>query len=184
MLFNYGCKKNEVPNNNTTTPATFSIGQSYKGGIITYILQSGDPGYDANVNHGLITSTIEVSSGAIWGCSGTNISGCLNGLGTGAVNSQHILTACTTSGIAAKVITDVFPLNGYSDWYLPSRDELRTLSLIRPYLPEVNFNNVFYWSSSQVFDDSAWSEYFTPGSVKDSMVSKSTLCKVIAMRSF
>lgn len=38
-------------------------GQFYQGGILACILQQGDPGYDANVQHGLIAAPYDQSTG-------------------------------------------------------------------------------------------------------------------------
>ena len=38
----------------------WKVGQNYKGGKIGYILQAGDPGYDANVPHGLIAAEADL----------------------------------------------------------------------------------------------------------------------------
>lgn len=145
-----------------------SIGNSFQGGKLAYLLQAGDLGYDANIPHGLIAAPFDQSVRAVWGCINTEISGADGiAIGTGYQNTIDILKGCTTEGIAAKLCYDL-ELNGYSDWYLPSRDELNKLyinkSTIGGFIPDD------YWSSSEYNQISVWSQSFSNGSF--SIISK------------
>ena len=129
-------------------PDTFTalnIGQEHQGGIIFYLT-------DATKQHGLIVAKSGWSGTtddpkAAWGCSGSTITGADGqNVGTGFQNTKDIVTAgCTGAGKACSDLT----LNGYSDWFLPSVEELKLI---------MNFNGsvdlglktgVTYFSSSQ-----------------------------------
>ena len=153
------------------TPMTFSVGQSYGGGIVFYVDGSGQ--------HGLIAATSDQSSSAEWGCNGIWMTGTFTAIGTGQANTTAIVNGCAQAGIAARICDNLI-LNGYSDWYLPSKDELNLL-----YLNQVTiggFVGVFYWSSSEDSANTAASQIFTTGAVVYS--NKFNTCSVRAIRSF
>jgi hypothetical protein len=146
----------------TTTIPVYTIGQSALGGKIAYILQPGDPGYTVGVQKGLVATTADISLGAPWGCNGTSIPGATGtAIGTGNANTVAIMAGCATAGIAARLCGDLVQ-GGYSDWYLPSKDELNKLFLNRVAIGGFDINQ-FYFSSSQSSSTEAWDQEFSSG---------------------
>lgn len=140
---------------------THSIGDNYGGGIIFYILQPGDDGYVDGQTHGLIAAESNQSEGAEWGCNGTTIGGTSTAIGSGQANTTAIVNGCATAGIAARLCDDL-ELNGYTDWYLPSYNELAKLKISENIVG--GFINLGYWSSSETGGGGSWFINFGTGS--------------------
>jgi len=145
----------------TVNPAVVAIGDSYGGGIVAYILQSGDPGYDAGEQHGLIAAPADQSTGIQWyngswvaiGATGTAI-------GTGQANTTAIVTVQGAGSYAAQ-LCDALTEGGYADWFLPSKDELNKLYINKAVIG--GFAVDYYWSSSELNEVDAWSQDFSNG---------------------
>lgn len=165
----------------TVTAQPLAVGDDYQGGKIAYILQVGDPGYDANVAHGLIVAGVDQSTGAIWGCHGTALAGADGtAIGTGNQNTIDIMAGCATAGIAARICGDL-SLNDYDDWYLPSKDELNKFYINRDVLGGFNPSSGIYQASSEANANYSWTQ-FTNGS--QDWGTKSGSRNVRCMRSF
>jgi len=146
-----------------TVAPLLTIGQSYFGGKVTYILQSGDPGYDANVQHGLIAATADQSRGIRWS-NGTSVAtgATATELGTGFANTNLIIAVqgATATSYAAG-LARAYNGGGYADWYLPSQDELNKLYLSKAAIG--GFASGAYWTSSEYEASTADNQYFNDG---------------------
>lgn len=137
------------------------VGEPYQGGIIAYFFEPGDPGYVAGQDHGLIAAASDQGTDVYWAQGCTLWCGTSTGIGTGNQNTTSIISSCGSSAHAANLCSNLV-LNGYSDWYLPSQDELNKLFINKDLIG--GFASDFYWSSSECIVDSARNQYFSNGS--------------------
>jgi len=140
----------------------YVVGQTALGGKIAYILQPGDPGYDANNQHGLVVSLSDLGQYAWWNGSYTYINATSTNIGTGLANTNTIISN-QGAGTYAATIAKNHNGGGYSDWYLPSKNELNKLYLNKSLIGMSNSN--YYWTSSEVAFSavSAWMQEFNTG---------------------
>ena len=150
---------------NSVTPVAGAIGDSYGGGIIAYILQSGDPGYSSSQAHGLIAATADQSAGIVW-CTAPYYDAFVTGgtgtaIGTGLSNTNKIIAQNGAGTSYASGLARSYAGGGYSDWFLPSQDEVYKLYLNRVAIG--GFGTYRYWSSSEQSISFAWAQKFDTG---------------------
>jgi hypothetical protein len=133
----------------TTAQNGLQIGDSHEGGIIFYL--------DATGNHGLICAINDFSSTSAWGCNGMEINGADDSdILTGAQNTIDIESGCSTPSTAADVCSNS-SLNGYTDWFLPSVNELKYMRTQKDIINSNSLsaggnefdNSQDYWSSTE-----------------------------------
>ena len=110
-----------------------------------------------------------------WGCQGTAISGA-NGtaIGTGEQNTADIVAGCSATDNAAYMCSNL-TLNGYSDWYLPSKDEAYKFYVNKATLEAVSGFEDFSgasWTSTET--NSSLAQFIFPGSGTQGDVTKNT----------
>jgi len=135
-----------------------SIGSRYAGGIILDLDNSGESGIVcASEDVGLYT----------WGCPGSFVPGTTTSLGSGSANTDSIVISCATRPIAASVCSGLVA-NEYTDWYLPSRDEMQLMYNRLHLQGQGGFGSGWYWTSSQSGSSTAWALNFGTGALSGS----------------
>ena len=157
----------------SSASAGAQIGEPYGGGIIAYVLQSGDPGWVRGETHGLIAAAADQDSGSgiIWddGNQDTFVpGGTCAALGTGSANTTKIIAQNGAGASYAAGLARAYTGGGHSDWYLPSKDELSKLYLNRHAIGgfhTASDDRPWYWSSSEYEYNVyiAWSQSFVDG---------------------
>jgi len=156
------------------------IGGSYLGGKIAYFLQSGDPGYDSMVTHGIIAADADEATSLSWFTSSLVTGATSQAIGAGITNTNTIVAICgRVYGYAARTCEEK-TTNGYTDWCLPSYNEVAKLYLNRVAIG--GFTTSSYWTSTEISGTNAYSvrfsDYFWQSSAKTSAT------KVRAIRYF
>jgi hypothetical protein len=185
------------------------IGDSYQGGIIFYLDGNGGgliaaPTDLLDIEYSMYSAFVE------WGCVGIIISGADGtAVGTGWQNTIDIVnTNCETENSQLNNNPAYAPaadrcanltLGGYSDWFLPSKDELNLMWLrladsdgdgVNEGLSDPNNLGGFqvgvfqgnYWSSSEFDSYSAWIQSYANGN--QYVISKINPVNVRAIRTF
>ena len=149
------------------------IGENFGGGVVFYIDDNKQAG-----QHGLIASHENQFYGG-WGCPGILLGGTTSFIGSGLSNTNNIVNSCQSGNYAALVCYNTV-LNGFYDWYLPSKDELTQMFLHKDVIYALTG---WYWSSTEDSDVGAWWMYMD-GSGVSSTGYKHGLANVRAIRSF
>jgi len=102
----------------------------------------------------------DAEKNVIWGFVGTSVAGTGTAVGTGKQNTELIIASTNQRGWAAHVCAE-YTRNGFSDWFLPSSDELYLMynNLYRNG-GLGNFSRSYYWSSSENNNESAITRVF------------------------
>lgn len=108
------------------------------------------------------------------------------GIGTGRANTIRIIRDLGANAPAAYACTN-YRNGGFSDWFLPSKDELNELYKMRSYFNFPDTDDNWYWSSSQSDSDeyAAWAQNLLDGDGEQSYHTKNTsLYRVRPIRAF
>lgn len=139
-----------------------AIGDIYQGGVITYLFQPNDLGYDPAVPHGLISAQNDIYP-TRWDCTGLSVPNTYSEIGTGLNNTAIIAGTCPQSPYSAAKSCYNLLYNGYTDWFLPSLNELVKVYQQRNTIG--GFINTFYWSSTEYNSANAYVINFTNGNI-------------------
>ena len=154
------------------------IGDYRDGGIVFYIASTpADLDDDGDLDTGLVCAIQDQSSSIQWIIGGstqtTTNGGTLASIGQGQKNTTAMMGQAGYTGGAAKVCNDYsITVNEitYSDWFLPSKDELNQMYEHKAAINSAaaansgsNFSINYYWSSTEYDVDDAWLQNFGNG---------------------
>ena len=194
--YRYQCHWNKfgqcsIKFNNTTVP---QLGDFYGGGVIFYLFVAGDTGYVAGETHGLIAAVADQSSGIRWyNGSYVTTGATATAIGTGSANTDAIITVqgATETSYAAG-LARAYTGGGYTDWFLPSRNEAYQMFINKALINNTAAANsgsdltedAEYWSSSEKNNNVTLAYWFEISNGSSGVTSKGTTYNVRAVRAF
>ncbi len=156
------------------------IGDFNYGGVIFWVNATNDGGY--------VVSISDQSAGLQWYNGTFTVTGATGtAIGTGQVNSTAIVNNQGAGTYAAQLCNDL-SLSGYSDWFLPSKDEMNEVYVNRVVINAtiVEIGGIIlsnsYWTSTEWNLNLGWFQSFSNGF--QGGTSKTSTIKVRAIRAF
>ena len=173
LLLTNSCEKDN-------DPITLTIGQSYGGGIIFYL--------DNKKQHGLVCAPTDQSTALPWWNGSNVVTGAIGSdIGSGKSNTEAIVAAQGAGNYAAQICNDL-TLNGYSDWFLPSKSECYYMYFNLKIMKNIgDFGeapDALYWSSTEASYNLAYSQYGNDGYLPTGGYYKNSAYYVRAVRAF
>jgi hypothetical protein len=173
-----------VPTWTGGTPPPPAIGDFRDGGVVFWVDGSGG---------GLVCAVSDQGSIQWYNGSFTTTGATATAVGTGQANTTTIITSQGATQINyAAGLANAYTGGGYTDWFLPSKDELYemysnkvTIDVTAIANSGSGFSNTpgsNYWSSTEIDGDFAWYYNFNGGSGNGN--GKHSGCFVRAVRAF
>lgn len=163
------------PETSFTTLSYLSVGDNYQGGIIFYILTNADNGFISGETHGLIAAPVDAGPTTALGTLFSSYLGTDTLVGLGKSNTEKINSYIGLSTTRAAALCSSQTTGGYTDWYLPSKNELNKMFQSKSFLSNFR-SNTNYWSSSQSSTNTRifWAQNFDTGfeTTSDSRLSR------------
>jgi hypothetical protein len=170
-----------------------ALGSLHEGGYVFYVDETGQHGLVAAPADVTVSPSMGAGSTWYWASSNAGTASEAGGteVGTGLENT---LTMMLQAGDkedfrAAYVCHELVTTDGYSDWFLPSLEELRLmyqnlrLQGIGSFVTSMNDSSDYY-SSTSVFNDSDDAWFINFGSGTQGQKTKTSNCRVRPIRAF
>ena len=138
LLLAISCKKESVStpavsikteDNAAIITGPHRIGDHYGGGIIFWVNRIG--------SHGLIADTVDLGLATWWNGTYTTTGATATAIGTGKANTRKIILSQGKPGSYAALLCANYKGGGYTDWVLPSKDELNELYKQKKWLADL-----------------------------------------------
>ncbi|PKG43949.1 DUF1566 domain-containing protein [Psychroflexus sp. MES1-P1E] len=145
------------PAESVTSTCTLSIGDTYQGGIIFYLDGSGC--------HGLVAKASNETGVYKWSTTNFSTWALANGIFGGAQNTKKSIAKALDNSSLCPAADQCEGLSdgGFTDWYLPSKDELDMMYVNLHLQGLGGFSNLSYWSSTEKYINFAWVQGFYNG---------------------
>ena len=151
---------------------THYIGELFGGGIVVSVWKT------AGVEHGLIASLTDLSSGIQWttpAFQNTLIGTSVRSSRDGLTNTNSIVAQAGVGTDYAAGLCEAYSAGGFSDWHLPAIWELNqcysSAMIVNEVLGDTNgfkfssSGGSWYWSSNEDDDSFAWAQSFDVGDI-------------------